>query len=102
MRLLDEASAAFLGGDVTDVLALSLVQCELLYACHAVRDYDRAVEWCDHLIAYSERFRLPTVLGYCPDPLRRYPSVARALERGGIAVGRRARYLCRETPFLIV
>jgi hypothetical protein len=65
MRLLDEASAAFLGGDVTDVLALSLVQCELLYACHAVRDYDRAVEWCDHLIAYSERIRLPTVLGYC-------------------------------------
>jgi len=44
MRLLDEASAAFLGGDVTDVLALSLVQCELLYACHAVRDYDRAME----------------------------------------------------------
>jgi ATP/maltotriose-dependent transcriptional regulator MalT len=23
------------------------------------------VECCDHLIAYSERFRLPTVLGYC-------------------------------------
>jgi DNA-binding NarL/FixJ family response regulator len=65
MRLLDEASAALLGGDVTDVLALSLVQCELLYACHAVRDYARAVEWCDHLIAYSERFRLPTLLGYC-------------------------------------
>jgi tetratricopeptide (TPR) repeat protein len=65
MRLLDEASAALLGGDVTDVLALSLIQCELLYACHAVRDYDRAVEWCDHLIAYSQPFRLPTLLGYC-------------------------------------
>ena len=36
-----------------------------IYACHAVRDYDRAVEWCDHLIAYTERFHLPTLLGYC-------------------------------------
>jgi hypothetical protein len=65
MRLLDEASAALLGGDMTEVLTLSLIQCELLYACHEVRDYDRAVEWCDNLIACSERFRLPTLLGYC-------------------------------------
>ncbi|HEX3271204.1 MAG TPA: LuxR C-terminal-related transcriptional regulator [Ktedonobacterales bacterium] len=65
MRLLDEASAAFLGGDVLEIFWLSLIQCELVYACHAVRDYERATEWCDHLMAYCERMRIPVLLGLC-------------------------------------
>jgi DNA-binding CsgD family transcriptional regulator/tetratricopeptide (TPR) repeat protein len=65
MRLLDESSAAILGGEITDGFDLSMVACELLYACHAVRDYERATLWCDHLMAHCERWRIPSLFGVC-------------------------------------
>jgi hypothetical protein len=72
MRLLDDVSAGFLGGDVSEVFFLSLVFCELLYACHAARDYEHAVQWRAHLIAYGARLRISSLLGLCR---RRYADI---------------------------
>jgi ATP/maltotriose-dependent transcriptional regulator MalT len=46
MRLLDEASAAAAGGEITNALALENVCCYQIYACKRVRDFDRAAQWC--------------------------------------------------------
>jgi LuxR family transcriptional regulator, maltose regulon positive regulatory protein len=56
MRLLDESTAAAIGGDLTDVLALTTIPCYLIYACKRVRDYDRAAEWCDLAKEIAARF----------------------------------------------
>jgi ATP/maltotriose-dependent transcriptional regulator MalT len=39
--------------------------CYLIYACERVRDYDRAVEWCERLREYSERSGMSVIRGIC-------------------------------------
>jgi hypothetical protein len=55
MRLLDEAAAAALGGELTDPFAILNVPCYLIYACKRVRDYERAAQWCDLTKELAER-----------------------------------------------
>jgi LuxR family maltose regulon positive regulatory protein len=46
MRLLDEATAAVVAGEVNNLQAMGLACCYLIYACERVRDYPRAFSSC--------------------------------------------------------
>lgn len=56
MRLLDEATAAAVGGEMEDPDAISTACCALIDACKRVRDFDRARQWCDQVTDFCERW----------------------------------------------
>jgi ATP/maltotriose-dependent transcriptional regulator MalT len=56
MRLLDEATAAAVGGELEDPDAISMTCCALIDACKWVRDFDRASQWCDQVREFCERW----------------------------------------------
>ena len=56
MRLLDEATAAAVAGDMTDLDAIVTTCCYLISACECVRDYDRAAQWCNRVMQISARW----------------------------------------------
>jgi LuxR family transcriptional regulator, maltose regulon positive regulatory protein len=65
MSLLDEAVAAAVGGDSTDPDLICRTCCCMIDACEQVRDYGRAVEWCDRLREVSRRWRVRSFLATC-------------------------------------
>lgn len=65
MRLLDEATAAAVGGDMEEPLAIGMTCCNLMFACERVRDFDRAAQWCARIEAFSARVGLRLVLSLC-------------------------------------
>src|SRR5205085_7178271 len=56
MRRLDEAAAAATGGELSDLDAISTVCCYLIDACKRVGDFERALQWCDHVSGFCERW----------------------------------------------
>jgi DNA-binding CsgD family transcriptional regulator len=56
MRLLDEATAAAVGGELEDPDAISMTCCALIDACKRVRDFNRASQWCDQVGEFCERW----------------------------------------------
>jgi ATP/maltotriose-dependent transcriptional regulator MalT len=56
MRRLDAATAAAVGGEVSDVDMTETVCCYLIDACKRVRDFDRALEWCERVSEIARRF----------------------------------------------
>src|SRR5262245_50155037 len=46
MRQLDEAMAAAMSGDMSELDAIGQTCCFLIHACQQVHDFDRAVQWC--------------------------------------------------------
>jgi LuxR family maltose regulon positive regulatory protein len=65
MRLLDEATAAAVGGEMTDPDAIVTTCCYLINACERVRDYDRAGQWCDRAIRLADRWSYRFMFAYC-------------------------------------
>lgn len=65
MRRLDEATAAAIGGEMTNVTAIGSTCCCLIFACERVFDYDRALQWCERLKDYCERISYVPLLGVC-------------------------------------
>jgi LuxR family maltose regulon positive regulatory protein len=65
MRLLDEATAAALEGECTVPIAGAWTFCFLVSACVAVRDYDRASEWCDRIAEFADRHGSRYMLAFC-------------------------------------
>lgn len=65
MRLLDEATAAVLAGEIQDPDAAATCCCCLIYACEHVYDYPRAVEWCQQLKELSARWSYRLMLSIC-------------------------------------
>jgi ATP/maltotriose-dependent transcriptional regulator MalT len=65
MRLLDEATAAAVAGEMTDPDAIVTTCCYLISACERVRDYDRAAQWCQRAIALSTRWSYRFMFAYC-------------------------------------
>jgi len=65
MRLLDEATATAVSGEITDPSAVGLTCCYLIYACERVRDYDRAAQWCTRVKEYCQRWRFGTLFAVC-------------------------------------
>jgi LuxR family transcriptional regulator, maltose regulon positive regulatory protein len=65
MRCLDEATAAALGGEARIPISSAWAFCFLVNACTAVRDYERAFEWCDRIADFAERYGSRYMLAFC-------------------------------------
>ena len=65
MRRLDEATAAAVGGEMGDILAIAFSCCYLIFACERVRDFDRAGQWCGRVSELCERWGLNSVFALC-------------------------------------
>lgn len=65
MTLLDEATAAAVGGEMTIPNAVGATCCYLIYACERVRDYDRAVQWCRRVQEYCSRIGWASLFATC-------------------------------------
>ena len=65
MSMLDEATAAALGGEYEELPPASWTCCGLISACERVRDYDRAAQWSKRIERFSERKRIRFVTGVC-------------------------------------
>jgi DNA-binding NarL/FixJ family response regulator len=65
MRGLDEVNAAVVAGELTDLVAIGLSCCYMINACERVRDYDRAVQWCTRLKAFSAKWGLRPLFAVC-------------------------------------
>ena len=55
LQELDEVNAAVLAGEMTDWVLTGLACCYLVAACERIRDYERAVQWCDRLKAFCAK-----------------------------------------------
>ena len=87
MRCLDEATATALRGVATVPISGAWACCFLVTACTAVRDYQRAFEWCDRIAEFAERYGSRYMLALLA------PSTARCTCGG--AGGRRRRRCSR-------
>jgi DNA-binding NarL/FixJ family response regulator len=65
MRLLDEATAAAVAGEMTDPDAIVTTCCYLISACERVRDFERAAQWCERAIALATRWSYRFMFAYC-------------------------------------
>jgi LuxR family transcriptional regulator, maltose regulon positive regulatory protein len=65
MRLLDETTTIAISGDMRDLDAVVTTCCFLIYACERVRDYDRAVQWCDRVREISRRWNYRFMFSFC-------------------------------------
>jgi len=65
MRALDEVNTAVVAGELTDLIAIGLASCYMIAACERVRDYDRAVQWCARLKAFSAKWGLRPLFAVC-------------------------------------
>ncbi len=63
-----EGDVALLLEDNTEAargFAQQVALCYLIYACERVRDYDRAAQWCQKMMEYTERFQCRFAQGVC-------------------------------------
>jgi DNA-binding NarL/FixJ family response regulator len=65
MRMLDEALAAVLGGEVENFIVVEEIFCQMFSACEHAQDVRRAEQWVRAGTHVAERRRLPAVEGYC-------------------------------------
>jgi LuxR family transcriptional regulator, maltose regulon positive regulatory protein len=65
MRRLDEATVAALDGDAAIPISRAWACCFLVTACTAVRDYERAAEWCDRIAEFAARYGSRYMLAFC-------------------------------------
>jgi LuxR family maltose regulon positive regulatory protein len=65
MQALDEATAAAMGGEFTDLNAIGLTCCRLIAACERVGDYDRASQWCDRMSEFARRWHMRPFFAVC-------------------------------------
>lgn len=64
-RCLDEAMTAIVGGEATDLTIVGMSSCHMITACELIRDYDRAVQWCERLKAFCARWRIRPLMAVC-------------------------------------
>lgn len=65
MRQLDEATAAAMAGEISDIDAVLATCCFLVHACERVCDWDRAAQWGVQIDALAQRWRLGTAFAGC-------------------------------------
>jgi ATP/maltotriose-dependent transcriptional regulator MalT len=65
MRSLDESAAAATAGDITDLMWIGKVCCNLIAACENVGDVERATQWCDEVKDFARRWELQTLFNTC-------------------------------------
>jgi DNA-binding CsgD family transcriptional regulator len=65
MHRLDESTAVALSGEVSDPDAIVTACCYLIYACDRVRDYERALQWCEKVADVSRRWDYQSMFAVC-------------------------------------
>jgi DNA-binding NarL/FixJ family response regulator/tetratricopeptide (TPR) repeat protein len=65
MALLDEAMTVALGGETSDPLACGDACCTTLVVCDGLADLDRAAQWCEAVVDFTERRRYLPVQSWC-------------------------------------
>ena len=65
VALLDEAMTVALGGETNDPLACGDACCTTLVACDGLADLQRAAEWCEAVVEFTERRRFTPVQSWC-------------------------------------
>lgn len=65
MRRLDEATTVALAGEMSDLDAIVTICCYLIYACERVRDFPRAVQWCEKVEEVSKRWSYRSMFSVC-------------------------------------
>jgi DNA-binding CsgD family transcriptional regulator/Tfp pilus assembly protein PilF len=63
--LLDEAMTVALSGESHDPLACGDACCTTLVACDGMADVQRAAQWCESVVEFSERRRFLPLQGWC-------------------------------------
>jgi DNA-binding CsgD family transcriptional regulator len=65
LQELDEVNAAVLAGEMTDRVMIGLACCYLIAACERIHDYERAVQWCDRLKTFCDRWGFRPLSAVC-------------------------------------
>jgi DNA-binding CsgD family transcriptional regulator len=65
MRLLDEATAAAVSGELNDLTAIGSTCCRLISACEQVGDYERAMQWCERMTEFTRRWHMGALFAIC-------------------------------------
>jgi DNA-binding CsgD family transcriptional regulator len=65
VALLDEAMTVALGGESRDPLACGDACCTTLMVCDSLADLDRAAQWCEAVVDFTERRRYTPVQSWC-------------------------------------
>lgn len=65
LALLDEAMTVALGGETTDPLACGDACCTTLVVCDGLADLDRAAQWCEAVVEFTERRHFTPVQSWC-------------------------------------
>ena len=63
--LLDEAMTVALGGEAGDPLACGDACCTTLVVCDSLADLQRAAQWCEAVVEFTERRRYTPVQSWC-------------------------------------
>jgi DNA-binding NarL/FixJ family response regulator/Tfp pilus assembly protein PilF len=63
--LLDEAMTVALGGETRDPLACGDACCTTLVVCDGLADLERAAQWCEAVVEFTERRRFLPVQSWC-------------------------------------
>jgi ATP/maltotriose-dependent transcriptional regulator MalT len=65
IRLLDEAAAAAMAGEMTELWAAGRTCCYMITACERVRDLERAYQWSQRMLEFAKRWRIQDLFGVC-------------------------------------
>lgn len=65
MRLLDEAAAAALAGEVREVGSIWIPTCYLVQGCEQTRDWERAEQWFGRVMDFCRRYDLGSPFSRC-------------------------------------
>jgi ATP/maltotriose-dependent transcriptional regulator MalT len=65
IRRLDEASAAAIAGEMSELWAVGRTCCYMITACERVRDFDRASQWCQRMLEFASRWRIRDLFAVC-------------------------------------
>jgi DNA-binding NarL/FixJ family response regulator len=65
VALLDEAMTVALGGESSDPLACGDACCTTLVVCDRLADLARAAQWCEEVVAFTERRHFTPVQSWC-------------------------------------
>ena len=65
IRLLDEASAAAMAGEMSELWAAGRTCCYMITACERVRDLERANQWTQRMFEFAKRWRIQDLFAVC-------------------------------------
>ncbi len=65
MRLLHEATADAMSGEMTDLDSMTVTCCFLIYACARVGDFRPASQWCKTVVSHSMKWSYHAMFSFC-------------------------------------